>query len=227
MRRIDEDERDRPRAPRAKGPKAPGKHARIRQLACIEDVDRKLKENRAIPDVAEYIQEVAMEATDISRQSLITGLHRYKKDMTPVELTERVLPDLVQKAEERVAKGLNELEELERIFELQMGRVELGMQFEKSTRILNRFVNQEVALAAQILQKRHNMKMDLGFDGGRDLGTLSIRPELAESVRDRHGADVAEAMSDAEARGRALSIARSLALLDGEAAEEVLGEEDD
>jgi len=225
VRRRDEEE-DRSRAPRPKS-KPAGKHARLRLLDCFPELQAKFKRGYPPTEIAEWLQETKMECTDISRESLITSLHRYKKDLGPIPLASPVVPEVVAAAEEKIAKGLDELEELEKIFELQMCRVNIGHQFEKNSKILNRFINQEVALAAQILQKRHNIKMDLGYDGGRDLGTLNIRPELVDNLRDRHGEEVVDAMGDAEARGRALSIARSLALLDGEAVEEVLGDDDD
>ena len=163
-RKIDHlEDDDRPRSPRPKVDPRKGKHARLRALDCVDEMDEMLKSGYPLPDVAKWLQEEMMECTDITQESLVTTLHRYRKDMSPRELTERTLPKVVVDAEKEISKGIDELSWMEKLFNMQMERVQIGMRFEKQTNILNRFMNQEMALAAALLQKRHNMKMDLGF----------------------------------------------------------------
>ena len=74
-------------------------------------------------------------------------------------------------------------------------------------------VNKDIMLAATILVRRHEIKMDLGVGGGRNLGTLGIRPELQANV-DKYGEDVRSAAKSAESRSRVLALAKSLVKAD-------------
>lgn len=217
------DDEDRPRSPRPRIDPKKGKHSRLRALECIDELDDRLARGYPVPEVAKWLQEEQMECGDITTESLVTTLHRYKKDLSPVKALAPTMSKIAVEAEKAIVKGVDELSWMEKLFHMQMERVEIGMKFEKQTNILNRFMNQEMALAAALLQKRHNIKMDLGFNGGRDLGTLSVRPELEESVRSRYGDEIIEVIQDPESRGRALSIAKSLAQIDG--AVDLLGDE--
>ena len=107
-------------------------------------------------------------------------------------------------------KGIEELDELEDLYRRQMARIEMGMGFENATKILNRHLNQEMALAVDILRKRHNIKMDLGVGGGRNLGSVTVRPELMMDVRERYDDETYSAIQDPESRNKVLSIVRSL-----------------
>ena len=68
--------------------------------------------------------------------------------------------------------------------------------------------------------------MDLGIGGGRNLGTMTIRPELIVDVGNRYGEDIAELVQDPDSSNRVLSIARSITQL-GVDLGDVIGESDD
>ena len=202
------DDRDRDRSDRG-GEKKFVKHSRIKNLGCFEEVHNKVISGHPLPEVARYIQEDMLESTDIGKDSLVTMLSRYRKDVAPQEITNSLLPTVAFEAEKRVLKGIEELEELEDLYKRQMERIEMGMKFETATNILNRHLNSEIALAADILRKRHNIKMDTGVGGGRNLGTLGIRPELQMKV-DSYSTDIVEAVKSHESKGRVLSLAKAL-----------------
>lgn len=212
---FDEEDDDRPRSPRPRSPKPKPKHHRIKSLLCISELDEMLASGFPLTEVAKWVHEERAECSDITRDSLVTTLQRYRKDMPAKDRASVLLPKVVVDAKEEIAKGLDELGEMEALFRMQLKRVAIGMKFETQTNILNRFMNQEMSLAAMLLQKSHNIKMDLGFNGGRDLGTLGIRPELIDSVRGQYGDEIIAVIQDPEARGRALSIAKSLSMMDG------------
>ena len=64
--------------------------------------------------------------------------------------------------------------------------------------------------------RRHDIKMDLGVEGGRNLGTMTLRPELGATVSGKYDVDIMQAANDPISRGKALAVARALAALDGD-----------
>jgi hypothetical protein len=194
------------------------RHLRIRSLPrpTLSDLESRMKQGFPLTEVARWLQEDKNECADVTRESLVTILYRYREDMKPADVASALLPGVVQRAEKEIKESLNELEELQKLYHLQRDRIEIGAQFEKASRVLNKNMTQEIAQAASILMKRHEIKMDLGVDGGRDLGTVSIRPELSADVASRYGERVMQAASDPVSRGKALAVVKAMAALDGE-----------
>ena len=208
---------------KAKKKRAPKKkkHARFLDLECRAELDDMIFHGMSMPDIAKWLHEEKSECTDMARDSLVVVLSRYRNDLPPARRSGELLPRAARKASLEIERGVDELEWLEKLFKKQMDRIDIGGSFEQKTRILNRHMNQEIALAAALLQKRHDIKMDLGLDGGRNLGTLGVRPELGEDIAERYGEQIALRMRDPNSTGKALAIAESLLRLDSMRDEDV------
>lgn len=199
-------------------PKVSQRHRRITTLpaAIRSEMDSRIKHGYSLPDLAKWLHEEKGECADLTHDSLVTTLYRYREDMKPMEVAERLLPGIVKEAKVEIERQVDELEELQKLYKLQRERIEIGVQFEKSSRVLNKNMTQEIAQAASILMRRHEIKMDLGVEGGRNLGTLSVNPLLGASVSSKYDVDIVQAASDPISRGKALAVARALAALDGD-----------
>lgn len=199
-------------------PKVGQRHRRIMSidLEVRRDLDERIQQGFPLPEVAKWLQEDKGECSDLTHDSLVTTLYRYREDMKPIDVAKRLLPSVVQAAHAVIEKSVDELEELQKLYNLQRERIDIGVQFEKASRVLNKNMTQEIAQAAHILMRRHEIKMDLGVQGGRNLGTLSIRPELSERVSSGYSSDILATANDPLSRGKALAVARALAALDGE-----------
>ncbi len=220
---------DKPDFRKGEKPKVGQRHRRIMSIdgTIRRELDERIKHGFSLPDIAKWLQDDKGECGDLSRDSLVTTLYRYREDMKPMDVAQRLLPAVVRDAKDQIEKSLDELDELQKLYHLQRERIELGHQFEKTTRVLNKYMTQEIAQAAMILMKRHEIKMDLGQEVGRDLGAVGIRPELGANVIERYGSDIAHTANDPLSRGKALSVARALAALDGEVFDLSLLEDDD
>ena len=53
--------------------------------------------------------------------------------------------------------------------------------------------------------KMHNIKMDLGLVGSRDLGTITVSAERIEYIKNKYGEGAAKAFADPVSRGRVLA----------------------
>ena len=179
-------------------------------------MDEKIQHGFSLTEVARWLQEEQEQCTDLSRDSLVTTLFRYREDMKPMDVIKKVMPMVVQEAVKTLEKSIDELDELQKLYSLQRERIEIGFQFEKSSRVLNKNMTQEIAQASSLLMRRHEIKMDLGMDGGRNLGTMTLRPELGATVSGKYDVDIVQAANDPVSRGKALAVARALAALDGD-----------
>lgn len=191
------------------------KHERLRSLPCIEEIEDRLAAGYPLPEVAKWLQEEKCECTDMSRKSLTTTLWRFKQDMPPLEIATPI-PETAIKAREAVLEGIDELDELEALYRIQKGRVSRYANLEKAAPMPWASLNKDIMLAATILVRRHEIKMDLGMSGGRNLGTLSIRPELQAKV-DQYDDNIKSAVQSAESRSKVLSLAKALVRASSEA----------
>jgi hypothetical protein len=199
-------------------PKVQQRHKRIMDIAAQTraEMDSRMKHGYSLPDIAKWLQEERGECNDLTHDSLVTTLYRYREDLKPMEVAERLLPSVVRDAKVVIDKQVDELEELQKLYHLQRERIEIGVQFEKASRVLNKNMTQEIAQASSLLMRRHEIKMDLGMDGGRNLGTMTLRPELGATVSGKYDVDIVQAANDPVSRGKALAVARALAALDGD-----------
>ena len=148
------------------------------------------------------------EALDLTPKSLEVSIGRYKKDLTTYKVDEDLLGF---KLEGYKISGLNEVDEVERLYRLQLSRIEIGVMAEKKVGGINKLMAVEVSTALELLRRSHEIKMDQGQGGGRDLGTVTVRPELMVEVKEKYGDDMLSALQDPESRNKVLSIAKSLA----------------
>jgi hypothetical protein len=194
------------------------RHRRIMDIppAIRAKMDEKVQHGFSLTEVARWLHEEQEQCTDLSRDSLVTTLYRYREDMKPMEIVRGMIPVVAQDAVKTIEKAIDELDELQKLYHLQRERIDIGLQFEKSSRVLNKNMTQEIAQAASILMRRHEIKMDLGHEGGRNLGTIGVRPELASAVSNNFDQDVMSTASDPISRGKALAVAKALAALDGD-----------
>lgn len=190
-----------------------GRYKRFRNLPCRDELDVRLKSDNTISSTAKWLQEEKQECTDISTPSLRTMLTNYKNNYL---LKQEVIQESYNKRYGRyslkrdVNEELDELEELEKLYTLHLDRINDGRDVEVKTGVVNKQVSKDIGLAVNILKKHHDIKMDLGIDGGRNLGTMGVRQEFTEIIRKSHGKEVADAFSNPGSRSKVLGAARAL-----------------
>lgn len=190
-----------------------GRYKRFRNLSCREELDVRLKSDNTISSTTKWLQEEKQECTDISPASLRTMLTNYKNNYL---LKQEIAQESYNKRYGRyslkrnVSKELDELEELEKLYDLHVNRIEDGRKSEIEVGMINKQVSKDIGLAVNILKKHHDIKMDLGIDGGRNLGTMGVRQEFTEIIRKSHGKEVADAFSNPGSRSKVLGAARAL-----------------
>jgi hypothetical protein len=145
--------------------------AKLKALRCFRDAHARLVDGWPLSELARWIQDDQKEYTDIGRDSLIALLHKYRATVPAVEFAKKHAPNkaVIEKIKE-AEEGLDELAEMQRLYKMQLERVEIDRTIEKNIKKLLPAMGQEIRTAKEILQAYADLKMDLGLVD-RNLGT--------------------------------------------------------
>lgn len=158
----------------------------LKRLYCFKEMDDKVKAGVAIEEVARWLQEDCFAQTEIKRDSLVRKLYRYKQSLPPADLV-RHEPLYIQKAIEKLRRGVSELDEMEKLYLLQLKRISIDAQTEERITKLFSGTNSEIRLAADLLVRMMNLKQELGIvqkvpDQVTFSGAVGIAPLVDEET---------------------------------------------
>jgi hypothetical protein len=194
---------------------------RLKSLRCFPEVHKRILEGWPSTQVARFIQDDQQEGGDLTRGALIAMVNDYRQSIPRAELISTRLSPVFNKAAEEVRHGLDELEELEHLYRLQMERIGIDFNIEKNVGKLMSSMTNEVKAAKDILATYAELKMDLGLTQ-RHIGQVEIDAKVIADVAGHYGSPaVGEVLSDPESRRKVLALAQQL-LTAGDEAEGVL-----
>jgi len=183
---------------------------RLNECSCLDEVERRLRLGWASQKIAEYIQNDAGELVDVPISSLRKMIDEYRKTIPPSELALTSQNFLAQqKANRRAAEGFNELEELEKLYQLQMKRIEIDVGNEEKINKLLPTTGREIFYAMKLLKQSSDLKMDLGL-ATRQLGEVSLAGQSAVQISNRYNGGVGQVLTDPDSRRKVLSMVESL-----------------
>ena len=163
--------------------------------------------------LATAIQDEFGELGDLARGTVQRLVEDYRKTIPPMELSAACPTSVVgRNATRKVAEGLNELKELERLYSMQMERIEIDFTNEKTIKKLFPNTGREVFVAMKLLKQSADLKMDLGL-AKRQLGTVELTGEKAVVIGERYGEEAAKVLTDPESGRKVLQLAQRLAQL--------------
>lgn len=181
---------------------------KLKSLDCFKEVHGRILDGWQVAEVAKMVQEERGEYTDATRGTLTTLLHEYRNSLPKGTLIRQTLPKVLHKAAEEVKAGVNELDELEKLYLMQMERIKIDVGTEKKIGKLFGTTGREIREAREILEARAKLKMDLGLDQ-RSLGTIEVDARVVADFASHAGEPaVASAYNDPESRRRLLDLAR-------------------
>lgn len=176
-------------------PKEKDSFTKLRSLDCFNELDAKIKAGVAVEEVARWLQKDMFQMTDIQLDSLKRQLYRYKASLPPAELLKATEEPLyVRQAVEKLERGFNELEELEKLYLLQLKRISTDAQTENKINKLFKGTNKEIELASNLLEKILKLKMELGIlekspDRLEVGGLVGHMPVMPDQLKDDKSAD--------------------------------------
>jgi hypothetical protein len=143
----------------------------LKEMHCFDEMTKKVKAGIALEEIARWLQEDMFQQTGIKQESLARKLFRYKASLPPAELVKEP-PVYVQKAIEKMSRGIKEIDELEKLYLLQLRRISIDAETESKINKLFSSTGHEIRVAADLLNSMMQKKMELGI--------LSKRPEQLE-----------------------------------------------
>jgi hypothetical protein len=190
---------------------------RLRSLKCFKDVHERLIEGFSASKVAEYIQQERKEYTDITLPSLEAQLVEYRASLPKGEVVQKQAPRFFEKAAKDVEEGFDALDEMRKLYKIQIERVNIDLTHERGMKkLMPQSMTQEMRAAREILHDIAELEMDLGVNQ-RKLGKVDIEARVVSDVASRYDSAVGEAMKSPESRRKLLGIAeRFLSLASGE-----------
>jgi hypothetical protein len=198
-----------PRSRRIKPTSRQESFVRLRDLKCFAEAHDRLAQGWPCPEVARFIQDLKGEYTNVTRVGLINILKNYRKTIPAAELAMHKVPKDVQRAVELVEEGMDELVEMQKLYRLQMNRVDIDMQTEAKINKLLPSMTQEIRTAREILNNYAQLKMDLGLSK-RQLGKLDVDARVVAEAVVRYGDTVGEVIQNPESRRKVLGLAQRL-----------------
>lgn len=183
--------------------------AKLRGLKCFDEVHRRIVEGWHLSAIAAYIQDEEKEYTETTRAGVVTELQRYRDSIPPAQLIKSRMPQVFDKAADEVQKGLDELEELEKLYRRQVKRIDIDMASEQKIGKLFPTMTQEIRTAREILHSIAQLKMDLGLND-RHIGTVDVDAHITAHCEQHANSRVATVLADPQQRQRLLGIAKGL-----------------
>lgn len=183
---------------------------KLRAMQCYQEVHRRVCLGLSLWDIARFIQNECGEYKDVTLASLKLQLSNYRKALPPGELISKRMPVEHKRALDAVEQGIDEVKELEKLFWIQMERVNIDLARERQYKQLTPTMNQEMRTAREILSSLAELKMDLGLQK-RHLGAVEGE-NVSAVVMARFGDEkIAAVFANSEKRQRLLGLAKALA----------------
>jgi hypothetical protein len=131
-------------------------------LRCWDMAQDKIKAGIALEEVGRWIQDDMLEYRDSKRESLVRALYRFKSELPPEEIVTDERLHLDEKIE-KAKRNVSELEELEKLYLLQLHRIDMDVRTEDKINKLFKSTSNEIKLAQDLLVKRMELKMKMGI----------------------------------------------------------------
>lgn len=200
---------------------------KLRTMRCFNEVYERILAGWSMPELARFIQEDRNEYGQATRPGLVQVLQRFRDTIPPATLAKRV-PSIHQEAKVAADDGIDELKEFEKLFRMQMERIQIDVTNEKNIGTLMPKMTQEMRVAGELLGKIADLKMDLGVNT-RQLGQVDAVVTIQNDVGKYGKESVKKVMENPEKRRKVLNMAERILALPSrtdKAAVAVVTEED-
>jgi hypothetical protein len=189
----------------------------LQDCRCFEEVDRRIRMGWSSADLTKFIQEESQELAHLSPAYVRKMVDEFRKTIPPAELLLTTQNTTVaMHAAQKVANGMEELQKLSELYDLQMERIKIDVDNEKKINKLFQTTGREIFYAMKILKQTSDLKMDLGL-AKRQLGEVSVSGQAAIQIGDRYTDGVGRVMADPDSRRKVLGMVETLMSLGAKA----------
>lgn len=187
------------------------RHKKFKLLPFYSEIVKMFEGGSSLREVASFCRARGYFVNE-GDNTLLSGLSRFRSDeitgwnKSPAEKRSAAKgcdQDLIDPKE---LGKIDTSEELDRLYKLQLGRVNMAVRFERKLKVLNKTIVREIEAASSILQRKHEVE-----GGGTQTQSsidLTVRPEIQLKMDEG-----AKALESPESASRVLSVAKGLARL--------------
>lgn len=195
------------------------KDPKFLSLDCYDAARSRVTVGTPDEDVARFIQDRG-EWKDIPLKEAALLVGKYRAVIRP-DHGHSVAPSVIATLE-RQRERMDEVNELEDLYRLQLERIRMESKFEKNMGKLLPTMTQEIRVAKEILTDLAQVKMDLGIHS-RHLGTVDVSTQLIHDVSKHYPQGIADTLNNDDSRRKILGIAERMLNLvkDPETSEDV------
>ena len=194
---------------------------RLEALHCFEEVYDQLVYGMPIMEVARFIKKERGECMSIALGTLLGDLGEYRSARLVGEIMSLHSPKIIAEARLSFGNKVEELRRLENIFLSLEYDVECHVARSRAEGIgLSDEAIKKIEVLIKTVDKMHDMKMDLGLTGGRDLGKLTIDAEKIDEVKSAFGESAVVVLKDPVSRARVLNAYKKLQAAGGAMSDE-------
>jgi hypothetical protein len=217
MSQTEDSPERRPRIrPRSRETKKTGL-AKLRSCRCFDEVDRRLRLGWGSLELAKFIRDENGECTDISEAYVRKLVDQHRQAIPPAELSlTSTNTKVIRNASKKMSNGLNELAELEKLYDIQKSRIEIDFTNEQTIKKLFAGTGREIFYAMKILKQSADLKATLGLTK-KHLGTVEVTGHRAAEIGDRYGNEaIGSVVADPDSRRKLLSLTDRLLAMGGD-----------
>ncbi len=135
---------------------------KFRSLSFFQEFDKRVRQGISSHRIAKWLQKEMCEFTNIKPSSLEVYIRAYKASLPPCTV-EIAKPRYIDTMLEKMEGGIDELEELESLYLIQMQRVSAFVESEANSNTVYPRTHKELQVAADLLKTRVNLKLELGI----------------------------------------------------------------
>jgi len=169
--------------------RSPSTTMRLKKLKCFSEVDRMVREGEYARNIAAYIQEEAGEYLEVSFETVVRAVYRYRQSLDDAGIVTRPVQDDVNEDD-----PVKELRVLEELFDMQKKRIEMEVSTEEALKKLFSTTHREFEvinlMGSSILKLKKSLNL-IDSEGGRraknkgHVGRVDIA-RVVESPESRH-----------------------------------------
>lgn len=182
----------------------------LRECSCFDEVDRRVRLGWSASEIAKMIRDEYGELNEFSFIHVKNLVDEHRRQIPPQELALTTNNSHVSRnAVKKLHNGINELEELQRLYNIQKKRIDIDFENEKNINKLLPNTNKEVFVAMKLLKQSADLKMDLGL-AKRQLGEVGVNHTPAEVTKEYGSESVGKVITDPDSRNKVLGMVKML-----------------
>jgi hypothetical protein len=179
---------------------------RLKAMKSFQSVDQMVRDGRGLTEIVEFIKSTG-EYDGVTDSALRSIVSSYRSSLSPGELVSLLLPRQFLAMVDEWNDKVSALNELERLYMIQAGRIEKFVQKEETLKfpMPMKGVAREIDVGRQILVDIEKLRLDMGIDE-RNLGKLTLQAEVVDAAETKFGQKIARVVANPESRRKVLTI---------------------